>query len=229
MNRGGNAMNTVSKNIRRLRKRDGLTQDALAEKLHVTRQAVSNWETGRTQPDIDMLSEIADAFGADIAEVIYGEPRRQEQSPEENKRKLVTAGILGFVTLVLLLLALFLAPVLKEQAERTFCGRAYFLWLLLGLPLLYLFAAMFLMSVFSVFWDFRIKHPVFRRVLLVLSAGLFLIYWIPFALGMTVFVNRSMGGLFGAIYFFGWRYLVGVPALFLLPGIGLYLGMKKLR
>ena len=39
-------MNDVGKNIRRYREQQGLTQDALAERLHVTRQAVSNWETG---------------------------------------------------------------------------------------------------------------------------------------------------------------------------------------
>lgn len=227
MNCGGNAMNTVAKNIRRLRIRDGLTQDALAEKLCVTRQAVSSWETGKTQPDVDTLHTIAGAFGTDIAVVIYGERCVPAQSPEEKKRKIVTAVILGFVTLALLLIALFLAPVLKEQAERTFHAIPYVLYLMLGLPLLYLFAAMFLMSVFSVFWDFRIKNAVIRRILFVLSAGFILLYGIPVTLGMTVFVNRAMGGLLGSLYFIYGIYVAQVPALFLLPGIGLYLGLKK--
>lgn len=38
-------MNTVSKNIKRLRVKNNITQDDLAEKMHVTRQTVSNWET----------------------------------------------------------------------------------------------------------------------------------------------------------------------------------------
>ena len=41
-------MNAVGKNLKVLRQRAGLTQDALAERLHVTRQAVSSWETGKT-------------------------------------------------------------------------------------------------------------------------------------------------------------------------------------
>ena len=36
----------VGRNLKRLRQRSGLTQDDLAERLHVTRQAVSAWETG---------------------------------------------------------------------------------------------------------------------------------------------------------------------------------------
>ena len=38
-------MNAVGKNLKQLRQREKLTQDALAERLHVTRQAVSSWET----------------------------------------------------------------------------------------------------------------------------------------------------------------------------------------
>ena len=40
-------MNAVGKNLKQLRQREKLTQDALAERLHVTRQAVSSWETGQ--------------------------------------------------------------------------------------------------------------------------------------------------------------------------------------
>ena len=43
-------MTTVGKNIQILRKASGLTQEALASQLHVTRQAVSSWETGFSLP-----------------------------------------------------------------------------------------------------------------------------------------------------------------------------------
>ncbi len=49
----------VGKNIKKVREEKGLTQEALAEKLNVTRQAVSNWENEKTQPDIGMLQKIA--------------------------------------------------------------------------------------------------------------------------------------------------------------------------
>ena len=41
--------------LRELREKKGLTQDALAERVLVTRQAVSRWETGETQPNTDTL------------------------------------------------------------------------------------------------------------------------------------------------------------------------------
>ena len=65
-------MNSVGKNIKRFRESANMTQEAMAENLGVTRQAVSNWETGRTQPDIDMLHKISALFNTDINEIIYG-------------------------------------------------------------------------------------------------------------------------------------------------------------
>ena len=48
-------MNAVAKNLKSIRTQKGYTQDDLAEALHVTRQTVSSWETGRSEPDIGML------------------------------------------------------------------------------------------------------------------------------------------------------------------------------
>ena len=57
----GDDMRDIGKNIRKLRESKGLTQDQLAEKLFVTRQTVSNYETGRTRPDVDMIVSITDS------------------------------------------------------------------------------------------------------------------------------------------------------------------------
>ena len=62
----------VGKNIKRLREAKGMTQEQLAEKLNVTRQAVSNWENEKTQPDIDTLHKISQELDCSIEELIYG-------------------------------------------------------------------------------------------------------------------------------------------------------------
>ncbi len=52
----------LEKNLRRLRKEAGITQAQLADKLGVSFQAVSRWETGAAYPDIILLPELAEAF-----------------------------------------------------------------------------------------------------------------------------------------------------------------------
>ena len=50
---------TLSEKLQNLRKAAGLSQEQLAERLNVTRQAVSKWETGEGKPDIDNLLPLA--------------------------------------------------------------------------------------------------------------------------------------------------------------------------
>lgn len=53
----------LSIRIKELRIAQGLTQVELAQKIAVSKQAVSNWENNNIQPSIDMLLKIADYFG----------------------------------------------------------------------------------------------------------------------------------------------------------------------
>ena len=65
----------VGKNIKRFREKKNLTQAELAERLCVTRQAVSNWENGKTEPDLETLGRIASMLEVSVEELIYGEAR----------------------------------------------------------------------------------------------------------------------------------------------------------
>ena len=61
--------------IYELRTKNGLSQDELAEKVFVTRQAVSRWETGETVPNTDTLKLLSRLFGVSI-NTLLGEPRK---------------------------------------------------------------------------------------------------------------------------------------------------------
>lgn len=65
-------MNNIAGNIKRLRKEKGLSQEQMAERLHVTRQTVSAWERGVAQPGLDTLGEIARALEAEPERLLYG-------------------------------------------------------------------------------------------------------------------------------------------------------------
>ena len=62
--------------MKKAREEKGLTQENLAERLNVTRQAVSNWENEKTQPDVETLDRIAQALEVDIELLIYGQERK---------------------------------------------------------------------------------------------------------------------------------------------------------
>ena len=56
-------MASIGEQIRDARKAKGMTQDALAETMSVSRQAVSHWETNRTMPDAEMLIRLSKVLG----------------------------------------------------------------------------------------------------------------------------------------------------------------------
>ena len=76
-------MRDIGKNIKQLRLQQKMTQDELAERLFVTRQTVSNYETGKSRPDVDMLVKISEVFHTDLQQLIYG----PEAAPDKSKKK----------------------------------------------------------------------------------------------------------------------------------------------
>ena len=61
--------------ILKIREKNGLSQNEMAERLHVTRQAVSRWENGETVPDTDTLVTISREFDVSI-NTLLGSPRK---------------------------------------------------------------------------------------------------------------------------------------------------------
>ncbi len=93
-------MSKVSKNLKKIRIQNNLTQDALAEKIHVTRQAISNWENDKTKPDIESLEMLAEVLEVDIEELIYGEKKSviisQDKTKQKNRIK-ITLAVVGSI------------------------------------------------------------------------------------------------------------------------------------
>lgn len=55
-------MTQVAQQIKSLRTVKNMSQDDLAEKLYISRQAISKWETGESTPDLDKLVQLAEIF-----------------------------------------------------------------------------------------------------------------------------------------------------------------------
>ena len=97
--------------LQKLRTNENLTQEELAEKLYVSRTAISKWESGRGYPSIDSLKAIAKYFHVTIDELIGGEEivTLAEQDIKESNKKYTTllCGILDCLMVLLLLLPVF--------------------------------------------------------------------------------------------------------------------------
>ncbi len=102
-------MTKISKNIKKFRTAKKLTQDEIAKQLFVTRQTVSSWESGRTQPDIETLCKLAELFKISVEELIYGKKDFANENEKLQKNKLtliiifsILASLLSAVGLILI-------------------------------------------------------------------------------------------------------------------------------
>ncbi|MBQ3547403.1 MAG: helix-turn-helix transcriptional regulator [Clostridia bacterium] len=102
-------MTSIGKNIKQIRIKNNMTQEELAAALFVTRQTISNYETGKSNPDIDTIIKIAELFEVDANTVIYGLPLDAHQ--KRNRSWAISTGIF----LVVLFIADFLLHTFFEQ------------------------------------------------------------------------------------------------------------------
>ncbi len=109
----------LSDNIRTYRKKNNLSQDELAEKVGVSRQSVSFWETGQTQPTIDNMIALAKIFDISL-DVLLGNADSVETPPAETpenkppKKKSKLGWIIGIsIAVAVMIAAVILAVVLS--------------------------------------------------------------------------------------------------------------------
>lgn len=74
---------TLAEKILSLRTARGMSQDDLAEKLEISRQSVSKWETGQSIPDLDKIIRLADLFGVSVDELVREGERPQPPEPPQ--------------------------------------------------------------------------------------------------------------------------------------------------
>lgn len=79
---------TMGSRISRLRKGKGLSQEMLAEKLGVSSQAVSKWETGQSCPDISLLPSLAKLLDVTVDELLTGNSHEVRVVPEGRRKDL---------------------------------------------------------------------------------------------------------------------------------------------
>ena len=75
----------LAEKIMEERKKNGWSQEELAEKLSVSRQAVSKWERAEASPDTDNLILLAEIYGVSLDELLKGESNNSSKSEAEQE------------------------------------------------------------------------------------------------------------------------------------------------
>ena len=150
-------MRDIGKNIKLLRQQKNMTQDQLAEALFVTRQTVSNYETGRSRPDLEMLLKIAEVLEADANTVLYGPP-----IPKSRKEAYIkTAVYLGLA--VVLGMGLLVLETAIRQRQEVYLDQGWSVFLISGwlLPAWKILAGFGVMQLlYTMVGGNRLKKPV---------------------------------------------------------------------
>lgn len=110
----------IAANISDLRRKNGMTQLDLAEKLNYTDKAISKWERGESLPDVLVLKSIADLFGVTVDYLLEEEhpiPAADHAEDEDAARKQQSIRTRGFVTGMSILLVWLVATVLFMIAD----------------------------------------------------------------------------------------------------------------
>lgn len=113
-------MNSFENNLKRLRNRQNMKQDDLAERMNVSRQTISGWETGRRQPDLDTLKNLAEVLDVDIHELIYG--NKPGEYPRFQKKHVIWTAVCGGLVTALLLFWLLIWPYFKVMCATFYWG-----------------------------------------------------------------------------------------------------------
>ena len=96
---------TIAEKIKQLRKDNSMTQEDLAEKLKVSRQTISKWETSLTIPDADNIVAISKLFNITTDELLdYRVETVQKKKQFIMDMAVLLFGIIGFIVFAILLM-----------------------------------------------------------------------------------------------------------------------------
>lgn len=116
---------SIAKNIYNLRKKINLSQESLAEKIGVTRQTISNWESGISTPDLKQSKELSKIFNVTIDELADNEIKDVLIKKTSNIEKLAGITIkfiqiMSFLLIVAIAAIIFFANYFKTSPKESY-------------------------------------------------------------------------------------------------------------
>lgn len=226
---------TVGTNIKQFRKAKGMSQDTLAEALFVTRQTVSNYETGHSNPDLDMLQRIADTLQVELTWLLYGRPVTAEK--QASKKKTV---ILVILFGVFCLVTIPLWHYTRGLMQRTFMAAPHMMVRLVLMPVTMGLLGAMLIQLIDYFVGIGKRKGRFLKIGRIVTFGALgvnLLVILPYLVWLCVVMaklttdgNVSMTygfPVYNEIFFFFYTLMYRYPYVYTLAGMALCLFQKK--
>ena len=115
----------IGRKLKEARQMSGLTQENVAEKLNVSRQTISNWETEKFYPDILYVLQLSDLYQVSLDELLKGDERMIQHL--ENSTNVVKSNqkiLLAFICNICLLFLffIFIIPISKSYLLTLLVG-----------------------------------------------------------------------------------------------------------
>ena len=115
----------LGKKLFELRKSKHLSQEQVAEKLHVTRQTVSNWELGETTPDLNQAKELAKFYSISLDDLVGLDTKNILTEKVSNVEKLAgiiltilkVIGVLFIIYIVFIIIAVICFSKVKTETS----------------------------------------------------------------------------------------------------------------
>lgn len=215
-------MSSINKNIKKLRKERGMSQDDLAARVYVTRQTISNWEIGKSNPALSDIERLAQALDCEVTEILYGV--KDGSYKKFQPRYLLLAAVCAAVLAACGILQATVYPRLAEQVYVNFQTTGSTHYILTILPISSLSCAVLLLAVLSWFADIRIKWK--KRWIVLSAAVLLLLLSFSLLLAHSILCRYpNPKGAFTLIYI-SYRYLFLMVAPFL-SGIAFFIGCNR--
>ena len=184
-------MTDFARNLKQARLNAKLTQEQLAEKLHVTRQSVSGWELGRTEPDFETAGRLAEIFGTNVSSLL-GEDEKPLY-PRFQKQFVIGFAVCAGLLLLIFALELGLFAYWRRLGPRDYGVALYAaLWKLTVPPLLWYLAGLGAVCFFA--WWMPVRCGKRAHAALFLTA---LLLGLPVLVLMTQFLAVALGDFTG--------------------------------
>ena len=127
---------SLSDNLRALRKQKGYSQEQLAERLNVSRQAVSKWESDNGYPEMESLIILSDLFECTIDDLLKNDLTQHnptaKQAYDKHYSLIAKAYTFGVVSILLGVCAYLFAEIyFSENTKSEFIGEIIFLFFVL--------------------------------------------------------------------------------------------------